>query len=260
MGTLFAVSLTFFGASYDIIVVLLLFSLLPFHDVAEILVCKTIHLFKEPHILSEIDFSRGIPDDFRTLIVYAPLIANKDSAARTLECMESTHLANRDINLPVAILTHFGDSVEAAVTEDEENLLDFVLSGIHSLNEKHGHGQFFLFHRDRAWNTVSQKWTGWERKRGGVEKLNKWLLGKIEGEEYREWGLDKTFSVIAGDVDSVGNISKVILLDSDNILSDGYVRRLVGMAAHPLNQPVIDEETDIVVKGYGILQPFPIPW
>ena len=259
MGALFAVSLTFFGASYDIIVVLLLLSLLPFHDVAEILVCKTIHLFKEPHILPEIDFSDGIPDDFRTLIVYASLIANKDSAARTLECMESTHLANRDINLPVAILTHFGDSVEAAVTEDEENLLDFVLSGIHSLNEKHGRDQFFLFHRDRAWNTVSGKWTGWERKRGGVEKLNKWLLGKIEGEEYREWGSDKTFSVIAGDVDSVGNVTKVILLDSDNILSDGYARRLVGMAAHPLNQPVIDEETDIVVKGYGVLQPFPIP-
>ncbi len=259
MGALFAVSLTFFGASYYIIVVLLLLSLLPFHDVAEILVCKTIHLFKEPHILPEIDFSDGIPDDFRTLIVYASLIANKDSAARTLECMESTHLANRDINLPVAILTHFGDSVEAAVTEDEENLLDFVLSGIHSLNEKHGRDQFFLFHRDRAWNTVSGKWTGWERKRGGVEKLNKWLLGKIEGEEYREWGSDKTFSVIAGDVDSVGNVTKVILLDSDNILSDGYARRLVGMAAHPLNQPVIDEETDIVVKGYGVLQPFPIP-
>jgi len=259
MGALFAVSLTFFGASYDIIVVLLLLSLLPFHDVAEILFCKTIHLFKEPHILPEIDFSRGIPDDFRTLIVYASLIANKDSAARTLACMESTHLTNRDINLPVAILTHFGDSFEAAVTEDEGNLLDFVLSGIHSLNEKHGHGQFFLFHRDRTWNTVSRKWTGWERKRGGVEKLNKWLLGKIEGEEYREWGSDKTFSVTAGDTASVGNISKVILLDSDNILSDGYARRLVGMAAHPLNQPVIDEETDIVVKGYGVLQPFPIP-
>ena len=238
---------------------LLLLSLLPFHDVAEILACKTIHLFKEPHILPGIDFSDGIPDDFRTLIVYASLIANKDSAARTLECMESTHLTNRDINLPVAILTHFGDSVEAAVTEDEENLLDFVLSGIHSLNEKHGRDQFFLFHRDRAWNTVSRTLTGGERKRGGVEKLNKWLLGKIEGEEYREWGSDKTFSVIAGDVDSVGNVSKVILLDSDNILSDGYARRLVGMAAHPLNQPVIDEETDIVVKGYGVLQPFPIP-
>lgn len=259
VSAFFLIWLIWLGVSPALVVFLALLSILPVHDAAEIVVCKAIRIFFKPHLLPEMEFSEGIPDEFKTLIVYASLLANKDAVARTLEYMENTHLANKDSNLPLAILTHFKDSSQEDVTGEESELLNFATTTIESLNNKYGQGRFFLFHRDRKWNTVSRKWVGWERKRGGVEKLNMWLLGKIKGEEYREHGPGKTFSQIAGDLEALGQISKVILLDSDNKLPHGCAARLVAKAAHPQNQPVISEKDDIVVRGYGVLQPFPIP-
>ena len=258
-GALFVMWLIWLGVPSALVAILTLLFLLPIHDTAEIVVCKGISIFIKPHLLPEMEFTDGIPDEYRTLIVYASLLTNKDATTRALECMEDTHLANVDNNLPIAILTHFRDSAQEDVTWEESELLNFTAAAIESLNEKHDQGRFFLFHRDREWNTVSRKWIGWERKRGGVEKLNRWLLGKIEGEGYREQGPGKTFSRITGDCDALGQVSKVILLDSDNVLPNDYAKRLVAIASHPLNQPVISETDEIVVQGYGVLQPFPIP-
>jgi cyclic beta-1,2-glucan synthetase len=47
----------------------------------------------------------------------------------------------------------------------------------------------------------------------------------------------------------------VLTLDSDTTLPPGALRELVGIAAHPLNQPRLDAARRRVVGGYGILQP-----
>ena len=258
-GVLFVMWLIWLGVPSALVAILTLLFLLPIHDTAEIIVCKGISIFIKPHHLPEMEFTDGIPDEYRTLIVYASLLTSKEATTRALECMEDTHLANVDDNLPIAILTHFRDSAQEDVTWEESELLNFTAAAIEFLNEKHSQGRFFLFHRDREWNTVSRKWIGWERKRGGVEKLNRWLLGKIEGEGYHEQGPGRTFSRITGDISALGQVSKVILLDSDNVLPNDYAKRLVAIASHPLNQPVISETDEIVVQGYGVLQPFPIP-
>ena len=46
-----------------------------------------------------------------------------------------------------------------------------------------------------------------------------------------------------------------ITLDSDTQLPPGRLRELVGVAAHPHNQPQIDERRRTVTGGYGVLQP-----
>lgn len=258
-SSIFTIWLIWLGISPALVVIMTLLSLLPIHDAAEIVICKAIRILFKPHLLPKMEFTEAIPDEFRTLIVYASLLANKDAVSRTLEHMENTYLTSKDSNLPIAILTHFKDSSHEGLTEEESELLNFAVAAIESLNEKHGQDRFFLFFRDRKWNVVSKKWVGWERKRGGVEELNRWLLGKIEGEGYREHGPGKTFSRIAGDIDALGQISKVILLDSDNKLPRGCARCLVAKAVHPLNQPVVSETDEIVMRGYGVLQPFPIP-
>lgn len=258
-SALFVLWLFALGVPIVLIVIMTLLFLLPMHDTAELVFCKGIQMFFKPHILPEMEFSEGVPNEFKTLIVYASLLSNKDAISRTLGHMESSHLENKDNNLPLALLTHFKDSLEEKVREEESDLLEFAVSGIESLNKKYGRCQFYLFHRDRKWNAVSQKWVGWERKRGGLEKLDKWLLGKIKGEDYRDCGPGKTFSQIAGDIGALGQITKAIVLDSDNELLDGSALRLVAKAAHPQNQPVVSESGDIIVEGFGVLQPFPIP-
>src|SRR5205807_656705 len=49
--------------------------------------------------------------------------------------------------------------------------------------------------------------------------------------------------------------SFVITLDADTELPRGSAHRMIGTLAHPLNRAVIDPERNIVVAGYGILQP-----
>ena len=85
---------------------------------------------------------------------------------------------------------------------------------------------------------------GWERKRGKLLDLNKLLRGQFD-----------SFPVKVGNLSVLPQIRFVITLDSDTELPRGTAHRLVGAMAHPLNQAIIDPEKNIVVAGYGILQP-----
>ena len=58
-----------------------------------------------------------------------------------------------------------------------------------------------------------------------------------------------------GDLSVLPKVRFVITLDSDTELPRGSAQRMVGTMAHPLNQAIIDPEKNIVVAGYGILQP-----
>ncbi len=85
---------------------------------------------------------------------------------------------------------------------------------------------------------------GWERKRGKLLDLNKLLRGQYD-----------SFPVKVGDLSILPQVRFVITLDSDTELPRGTAHRMVGAMAHPLNQAIIDPEKNIVVAGYGILQP-----
>ena len=59
-----------------------------------------------------------------------------------------------------------------------------------------------------------------------------------------------------GRVSTVGpGVRYVLTLDSDTRLPPGRLRDLVGIAAHPHNQPHLSADGRRVVRGYGILQP-----
>ena len=83
---------------------------------------------------------------------------------------------------------------------------------------------------------------GWERKRGKLHELNRWLRG------------DQTTSFLDPGEPPEG-IQYVITLDSDTTLFRGAAYRLVGAMAHPLNRPRFDPAAGRIVEGYGILQP-----
>lgn len=83
---------------------------------------------------------------------------------------------------------------------------------------------------------------GWERKRGKLHELNRWLRG------------DTATSFLDPGVPPEG-IRYVVALDSDTRLFRGAVYRLVGAMAHPLNRPRFDPDVGRVVEGYGIMQP-----
>ena len=54
---------------------------------------------------------------------------------------------------------------------------------------------------------------------------------------------------------AIPNIKYVITLDSDTALSLDTGLELIGSMAHILNKPVLDVNRNIVIDGYGIMQP-----
>src|SRR6516165_3638324 len=107
-----------------------------------------------------------------------------------------------------------------------------------------GKGSFLLLHRHRVYNPREKVWMGWERKRGKLLDLNKLLRQEYDN-----------FPVKVGDLSILSQVRFVITVDSDTELPRGTAQRLIGGLAHPLNQAIIDPEKNIVVAGYGILQP-----
>src|SRR5437773_7740819 len=64
-----------------------------------------------------------------------------------------------------------------------------------------------------------------------------------------------SFPVKIGDLAVLAEVSFVITLEADTESPRGSAHRMIGTLAHPLNRAVIDPEKNIVVAGYGILQP-----
>jgi len=202
-------------------------------------------LLIKPNLLPRLNFSKGIPDEFRTLVVIPTMLVNHKNIESLLEALEVRYLANRDENLHFALLTDFIDA-PSQVLPDDELLLHAAQAGILALNNKysmHAEDIFCLFHRQRTWNPQENVWMGYERKRGKLEALNTYL---------RQTSGDPIFARIVG---TLPHIKYIITLDTDTQLPRDAARLMVGTMAHPLNQPAFDKKLGRVTHGYGILQP-----
>jgi cyclic beta-1,2-glucan synthetase len=105
------------------------------------------------------------------------LLTTREAIRNELERLEIRFLGNTDPNLRFALLGDFADAPRPHMPEDPE-YLEIVVRGIEELNRRHGEGRFFLFHRQREWSESEQRWMGWERKRGKLEQLNRFLMGE----------------------------------------------------------------------------------
>jgi cyclic beta-1,2-glucan synthetase len=195
--------------------------------------------------LPKLDFSTDVPDDCVTLVAIPTLLLNENQVRDLVENLEVRYLGNHDPNIHFALVSDLPDSHEPA---PEENALVTLCSKlIEELNEKYSAkktGLFFHLHRHRVYNAGEQGWMGWERKRGKLLDLNQLLLGHFD-----------SFPIKIGNLSVLPRVRFVITLDSDTELPRGSAQRMIGAMAHPLNQAIIDPVNNIVVAGYGILQP-----
>ena len=226
------------------LLVLALF-LIPALDCAVSTVNLVVTRFVRPRKLSRFDFSAGVPDECKTIVVVPTLLTSETQARHAVRDLEIRFLANRDANIHFALLT---DPPDAAVEFDEKDALaPFCSQLIEQLNRKYAaenKGGFFHFHRNRVYNAAEAVWMGWERKRGKLLDFNRFLLHEADN-----------FAVKIGDLGLLQGVKYVITLDLDTQLPREAAHKLIGTLAHPLNRAVVDAATNIVVEGYGILQP-----
>jgi cyclic beta-1,2-glucan synthetase len=195
--------------------------------------------------LPKLDLSEGIPGDCVTMVAIPTLLLSENQVRALVQHLEVRYLGNHDRNIHFAIVSDLPDSHQPA--QEDSSLVELCSTLIRELNERYSAkkaGSFFLLHRHRVYNPRERGWMGWERKRGKLLDLNQLLRGQHD-----------SFPVKVGDLSILLKVRFVITLDSDTELPRGSAHRMVGAIAHPLNQAVIDPVNNIVVAGYGILQP-----
>jgi cyclic beta-1,2-glucan synthetase len=221
--------------------------LLPVTQGAVDLVNNTITVVFKAYALPKLDFSKGVPQPFTTLVVIPTLLMKEKQVRELFDELEVRYLANQDRNIHFGLLTDLPDSVTRPRQNDTDPLVDLAVQLTDELNQRYaqaGAGSFFLLHRHRIFNARQGVWMGWERKRGKLLDLNKLLQGQFD-----------PFPVKAGNLSALTHAQYVITLDSDTQLPRGSAHTMIGAMAHPLNRAVIDPNLRIVTEGYGILQP-----
>lgn len=205
-----------------------------------------------PNLLPRFDYTKvGIPEKFRTIVVVPTLISSCESVKTLISKLEIRFLGNQDDNVDFALLTDFEDSSQEILPGDQ-SVLDCMKNEIVRLNEKYSKTRtnerstiFYALHRPRVFNATDNIWTGYERKRGKLAAFNNFIRG-IDTDK---------FSFVVGDASKLKGIKYVITLDTDTTLPRDSARKLVGTMSHPLNCPVLNDSHQLVVRGYGILQP-----
>jgi len=241
-----------------------LFGFLPIIEVATLIVNRLIIYCIDAQPLPSLDLAKGIPNHLRTLIAVPTLLTSEDDLQEQIERLEVHHLSSGEgalsyvllldgVDAPQAELPHEAallSAAHAAIEQLNERYRLHAPGGLHTPGDSQASGQhalgsdkrFFWLHRRRIFNPSENTWMGWERKRGKLHELNRLLRG----------AQDTTF------IDPPplpGDVHYVITLDADTRLPRGAASRLVGKMAHPLNQPLMDEQQRRVVQGYAILQP-----
>ncbi len=221
--------------------------LLPASELVIAIVQRLAARLAPPRRLPRLDYSSGIPESARTMVVVPTLFANVRDVEEQLEHLEVLALGNLDPRIHFAILSDFTDASARRMPEDEA-ILSAARAGIEALNERYGEGRgdrFYLFHRERRWNAGESAWMGWERKRGKIAELNRLLRGAG----------DTSFQAQVGDLATLPTVRYCVTLDSDTRLPRDGAKKLVGIIDHPLNRPLFDPTQGRVIEGYGILQP-----
>jgi cyclic beta-1,2-glucan synthetase len=234
----------------------LLSALLALWPASETVIAAVNRLVSEsvpPSRLPRLDLAAGIPPEHAVLVVLPALITSSATIQGLVRRLERHHLANREPYAQFALLTDFADAATEQ-TDQDLPLLTETRAAIEALEARHALGpdsprRFLLLHRQRQWSAGEERWIGWERKRGKLEQLVALLAGRPE----------RPFMDLGACSQPREGTPYIVTLDADTVLPPGALRELVGLAAHPLNQPRLGPDGSMqgqrVVAGHGILQP-----
>ena len=221
----------------------------PLFEASTRLVAFFISFFKKSDILPRVELD-AVDEDIPTLVALTCLVSKKEELDAHFSHLEALYLKSRsrkkeDNGLYLGLLCDFPES-DTPISDKDNELIHISQKWVESLNKKYGE-HFAFFMRGRVLDKSSGKYGGWERKRGALLELSRYVLGHR--------------SSIRCVGASIPKIKYIVTLDSDTDMGMGDLARMVGTMEHPLNRPVVGERRGVrcVVRGYGILQPLTLP-
>ena len=181
-----------------------------------------------PSYIPKLDFSKGIPDYAKTMVVIPTIISSEEKIKKMFDNLESFYLINKTDNLYFTLLGDVKQEKEKLMDYDK-NISKFGKEYAEKLNKKYNKEIFYFIYRKRLWNKHENSYLGYERKRGALVQFNKILLNENVDET-------KYFNVNMLHNKKL-DIKYVITLDADTKLVLNSALNLVGAMAHPLNKP-----------------------
>ena len=239
-------------------VVLMLF---PVSEAVVAVLHRLISESTRPQHLPRLALAEGIPAEHRAMVVVPGMLTDAASTRALVHRLLLHHLANPERHTQFALLTDWADADTAQCATDAA-LLDDAVRQVRALNARHPASgtdptdapRFLVLHRARLFSPTEQRWIGWERKRGKLEQLVEALVLPASVSASAP-GPAAPFLDLGAESSIAPGTRYLVTLDSDTRLPPGRLRELVGVAAHPHNQPRFDATGRAVVAGYGILQP-----
>lgn len=178
-----------------------------------------------------------------TLIAVSSVLPSAKKAGELYSHLAQLKSADSSEGVKVLLLLDMKNS-KSPVNDADEADIKAVFRQIDRLNEKYG-GGFSAAVRDRVYAPTEGEYTGFERKRGAINALMKYLRDKNCG----------VFSYIHGDIGELQKMKYVLALDSDTKMTFEVLKKLVAAAEHPMNAPVYNKEKARITEGYGIISP-----
>ena len=221
--------------------------LLLFLPLTELTKGLTDHLavkLSRPRYVPRLELRDGIPPEGRTLCVIAALLTGPESGAELAAKLERYYLANRSAGqeLRFGILADLPDSARP-MGEPQRDWVCRAKEAVEQLNRSYP-AHFALFFRTPRYQPREERYFGWERKRGALLDLTRFLRSVPGG-----------LRLLAGERSALTGVRYLLTLDSDTALNRDAARPMVGAMLHPLNCPKVDPVRRVVTAGHGILQP-----
>lgn len=178
--------------------------------------------------------------DVKAMIVLSVILPVPDKTKEVKEKLENLYLSNGSKNVSVCCLADFKGADVPRKSEDK-HIIKSLNKSIDELNKKYG-GGFVAAVRPRSYSETQNEFIGKERKRGAIREFIRAVKGNSKG-----------FISLHGDTDKLSETKYLIALDYDSRPVFNSVNKLIAVAEHPANKPVI--KNGRVVSGYGVLIP-----
>ena len=206
-------------------------------------------LFKKGEILPRVEVD-SVDQSVSTLVVIPALVTSGDEAKKLFSQLEELYLKSRsrkkeDTGLWFGLLLDLSES-DSAVKKGDDEIIKTCREEVVRLNKTWSE-RFLFFTRPRTKDNSSGKYMAYERKRGALLELCRFVLNKR--------------SAITSFGGNIPQVKYIVTLDSDTQMSMGDLCRMIGTMEHPLHTPELEEKDGVtyVKKGYGILQPVMTP-
>ncbi|GHV01028.1 hypothetical protein FACS1894211_09890 [Clostridia bacterium] len=145
--------------------------------IAKLITTGVLKIFTRPDVLPRLDFSGGVPDRHKTLVVVSQLVASEDEMRRAVRRVGVNASAEADGNIGYCLLADLPASDGENLSDKDKAIIEAGRIEWENLKKEYKH-PVSLYVRKRTYNKKEKKYMGWERKRGALMDLCGHFLGK----------------------------------------------------------------------------------